>query len=269
MIQKQCISCDADSGNKSKCKTCLEAHNSRNRLRRQTRKSAGLCSDCGNKSQSGRTLCDKCHERNYVGRKHREKIRNLAGECANCEKPKNTKRRLCEDCIANVRDYSAKRIEKLLSLGLCTSCGKEPHMPKLKDSGRITMLCQRCHLEKRSSQRLGSTKHWESLLLILEQQNWTCPYSGDKIVLGVNDSVDHILPTSKYPKKKFDTTNIQWTTRVINLMKSDLLDCEFLSEIERVAKHLGNNLSCRAASKTHPPQTRESKLYHRMCQPKV
>ena len=106
-------------------------------------------------------------------------------------------------------------------------------------------------------------------MFILERQNWTCPYTGDKIILGVNDSVDHILPISKYPESKYDIDNIQWTTRVINIMKSNLLDCEFLAAIEKVAKHLGDNLHDRVISETHPPPTRKAKIYHRLCQPKA
>ena len=134
---------------------------------------------------------------------------------------------------------------------------------------KITKLCQRCHLEQKSAQRLGSAQHWKSLLSILEQQDWICPYSGDKIVLGDNDSVDHILPISKYPDMEFDITNIQWTTQVVNIMKSNLLDCEFLAEIEKVAKHLGDDLHLRATAKTHPPETRQSGIYHRLNQPTV
>lgn len=269
MTQKQCHLCGADAGNKYKCETCSKAHNERNQHRRQTRKNAGLCPDCGNLSQPGRTLCDKCCERNRTGKKYREKTRNLSGKCVNCGKSKVPNRRLCENCAEYTRNYKVRRALKLIASRLCTLCGKEPYILNLKDVGQITRLCQRCHLEQKSTQRLGSTQHWKSLLSILEQQNWICPYSGDKIILGDNDSVDHILPISKYPDKEFDITNIQWTTQVINMMKSNLLDCEFLLVIEKVVKHLGDDLPRRATSKTHPPPTRKSKLYHRMHQPKI
>lgn len=267
MTQKQCHLCGADSDNKYKCKTCSKAHNERNQRRRQTRKDAGLCPDCGYQSQLGRILCDKCCERNRIGKKCREKTRSLSGKCVNCDKPRVPDRRLCGNCAEDTRNYKVRRALKFIASGLCTLCGKEPYMPNLKDVGQITRLCQRCHLERKSAQRLGSTQHWKSLLSILDRQNWICPYSGDNIILGDNDSVDHILPISKYPDREFDITNVQWTTQVINIMKSNLIDCEFLTEIEKIVKYLGDDLPVRATSKIHPLPTRKSKLFHRLNQP--
>ena len=125
--------------------------------------------------------------------------------------------------------------------------------------------CQTCYLKLSSCNRFGSSKHWEALLAILEAQEYRCVYTGEQLVLGVNDSIDHVLPRSRYPDLIFDISNIQWTTRVINTMKLNLLDCEFLAAIEKVAKHLGDNLHDRVIAETHPPPTRDSKLYNRLC----
>lgn len=244
--KKQCHVCGGDSGGKYHCEMCRKAHNKRNQHRRKARKDAGLCTECGRKPRSGRILCDDCNTKNCSGKKYREKIRGVSGICAICDSLKVPNRRLCEDCAKEAHTYRAERSLQLIAFGLCTSCGKKPYLLTFKDANKITRLCQVCHLKQTSAGRFGSTKYWKSLLSILEQQNWTCPYSGDKIVLGVNDSMDHILPISKHPERKFDMDNIQWVTRAVNTMKFDLLEHEFLAEIVKVIKNLGDDLYLKA-----------------------
>ncbi len=271
MMQKKCNLCGHDSEDRSMCKKCSQTHNERNRLRRKERREAGLCPECGQKAEPNRRMCEPCQTKNRINVRSRISNRRKAGKCAigSCGNPKLKDHRLCESCAEAARDYNRQRSIELISAGLCTACGQNKHMTGSKNTDKMTKLCQTCHLRQKSAQRLGSKDYSDELLVILERQNWICPYSGDKIVLGYNDSVDHIFPVSTHPDLKFDINNIQWTTHTINMMKSNLLDCEFLSEIEKVAKHLGDDLSSRATSKTHPPQTRESKLYHSLNQPRV
>lgn len=241
-------------------------HNEQLQKRRVDRKEAGLCPDCGRKPMLGRTLCNKCCARNTNGKKAREKTRNLSGRCATCNKPKLSSRRLCDTCHKDFENQKKARQKTLISKGLCSSCGKKPYLPSLKNISKTTKLCQVCYIKLVSCNRFGSIKHWEALLDILKAQNYYCAYTGEKLILGMNDSVDHILPRSRYPDRTFDITNIQWITRVMNTMKLNLLDCEFLAEIDKVVKHLGDDLKHRITTKTYPPPTRESRLYHRLNQ---
>jgi 5-methylcytosine-specific restriction endonuclease McrA len=271
--KKQCHVCGADSGGKYHCETCRHEHNKNNNNRRADRKAAGLCPECGRKAEPNRRMCEPCQTKNRTKLRTRMLDRRKAGKCAigSCYNSKLSDHRLCESCAEAARDYNKQRSASLSEQGLCASCGKEPHMSIYGDMRPdvMTRQCKICYLKLSSCGRFGSIKYWEILLNILEKQDYRCAYTGEKLILGVNDSIDHILPRSRYPDLTLDPSNIQWVTRVINTMKLNLLDCEFLTEIEKVARYLGENLLNRATSKTHPPPTRDSKLYHRMIQPTV
>ena len=271
--KKQCHSCRADSDGKFLCATCRKAYNKRSQNRRKARKALGLCTECGRKAEPDMRMCESCQTKNRTKLRERKSARHQNGRCAlgSCSKDRLPDQRLCESCSSAAREYTRQRSESLVEQGLCASCGQEPHMLIYGDSRPDVMVrkCKTCYLKLASCVRFGSIKYWESLLVVLEAQKYRCAYTGEQLVLGVNDSIDHVLPRSRYPDLTLDMSNIQWTTRIINTMKLNLLDCEFLAVIEKVAKHLGDKLSSRAISKTHPPPTRESKLYHRLNQPTV
>jgi 5-methylcytosine-specific restriction endonuclease McrA len=67
---------------------------------------------------------------------------------------------------------------------------------------------------------------------ILEKQNYLCPYTKEKLIPGVNCSLDHILPRSRYPKLVTDLTNLEWTTILVNKSKYNMTKKEYLSLIE-------------------------------------
>lgn len=271
--RKQCHSCGTDSDDKYHCKACRKAHNIRNQDRRKARKAAGLCTECGRKAEPDMRMCASCQTKNRIKLRSRRSARRKAGKCilGSCSNSKLPDKDLCASCSEVARDYTRQRSTSLIEQGLCASCGQEPHMSVYGDSRPDIMmrLCQICYLKQTSCNRFGSIKHWKVLLSILKAQEYRCAYTGERLVLGVNDSIDHVLPRSRYPNLIFDSSNIQWTTRVVNTMKLNLLDCEFLAVIEKVVEYLGDNFHSRAIAKTHPPPTRESKLYHRLHQPKV
>ena len=97
--------------------------------------------------------------------------------------------------------------------------------------------CESCYLKAKAWKNLGRQTHWNILREILEQQNNICPFSGDEIILGVNDSLDHIKPIGHFPELKNEITNVQWVTREINRMKRDRTPEQFISLIQKIAKH--------------------------------
>lgn len=271
--KRQCHSCGADSGGKYHCETCRDDHNTRNQDRRKARKAALLCTECGHQAEHDMRMCESCQAKNRTKLRNRKSTRRKLGRCAigSCSNSKLADQDLCESCAKDAREYTRKRSASLVKQGLCASCGQKPHMLVYGESRPDVMMrqCQTCYLKLASCNRFGSIKHWKVLLVILEDQGYRCSYTGEQLVLGVNDSIDHILPRSRYPDLTLDPSNIQWVTRVVNTMKLNLLDHEFLAVIEKVAKHLGDDLHLRVTTEIHPPQTRQSKLYHRLNQPTV
>jgi len=68
---------------------------------------------------------------------------------------------------------------------------------------------------------------WKKAEELLEQQNYTCPYSGRKLIIGVNASLDHKNPRSKFPKLRSEWSNVEWVDLYINNIKQTLTKEEF------------------------------------------
>jgi len=89
---------------------------------------------------------------------------------------------------------------------------------------------------KRTSQKLfGTVDKWDELYFLLEAQNFTCPYLGVELKLGVNTSIDHIIPRAMGGTDDFD--NLQWVDRRINWMKGPCTHIGFLSLVKQVAEY--------------------------------
>jgi 5-methylcytosine-specific restriction endonuclease McrA len=54
-----------------------------------------------------------------------------------------------------------------------------------------------------------------------------CPYTGEKLILGQNVSLDHKIPRSRRPDLAYEYSNLQWVSKTYNRCKSDLTDAEF------------------------------------------
>jgi hypothetical protein len=95
-------------------------------------------------------------------------------------------------------------------------------------------LCENHFFKNASVNRLGCYKHARALQALAERQNYTCPLTGDKLIPTVNMSLDHILPSSKYPDLKKDINNVQWVTKWANAAKWDLTTEEFIAKCKQV-----------------------------------
>lgn len=165
---------------------------------RKRHKELGLCMGCNNQVLESFLYCTECRKK----RRRREKERN------------------------------ARLLKERLEQNLCIRCGKRPPLLVSRDNHHV--LCETCYLKKKSRDRLGVVKHWQHLKELLKQQGCRCTYTGDKIILGLNDSLDHILPAHHYPKLKDSPDNVEWVTREINEMKRDRTPTEFLELIKRI-----------------------------------
>jgi len=247
-MSDKCHRCKNDSGGKYYCDSCREEHNKRNQKRRIDRKSDGFCTNCGKEKDTDWRMCSKCQDQNSNAARQRNKEKLAEGKCNiyNCENPRLTKSRFCEIHRAESVTRANKRDTKLINSGLCTSCGSESYMDCYQNRKTRTKSCQTCYLKMSSCVHLGTVHRWNELLDLLIKQNFKCPYTGDVLILGVNDSIDHILPQDRHPERKQDINNMQWITRPMNNMKHKLLEHEFLTEIIKVVKNMGGSLYIKA-----------------------
>lgn len=88
----------------------------------------GLCGGCGEPNKNGGSLCDTCKEKSRIREAAKREKRKTAGFCIQCgkRKPKPGSKR-CRTCLKSQREARAAAIEEFREAGLCVGCGqREP-----------------------------------------------------------------------------------------------------------------------------------------------
>lgn len=157
----------------------------------------------------------------------------------------------CSKCQINknLTEYTKDRSKKGGYAHYCKQCKKENYRKmhlkngqsyneqrKITDNHRYELgLCRRCGEVRLLSQRYCKL-HFVTILVrnidpkefkdnqhvvraIFEKLSNICPYTGAPLMLGVNASLDHILPQLTHPELKWDIDNIEWVDRVYNFAK--------------------------------------------------
>lgn len=207
----------------------------------------GLCYDCNNPVEEGKRYClhHLLHHREksaLYAKKYPEKKRahgakdskKKRGWCrANkiCVLCKNSNLRgtlLCIDCSKKRVEKKNQMQQKRLDNGFCKYCGKTklPHCESL--------YCINCFL----TMVLRTVKNisQEELLQKFESQQHICPYSGRKLTLSLDATLDHIIPKSKGGADHID--NLQWIYGGkdfnVNFMKCNYDEGSFLKAIKEI-----------------------------------
>ena len=98
-----------------------------------------------------------------------------------------------------------------MSLYPCLSCG-------VPSSGSRCANCQPKDLRGSRSER-GYDSAWRRLRLkILDRDNWIC-YLCNKVLIGSDATVDHIVAKSIAPDRRLDPTNLAACCRTCNSRK--------------------------------------------------
>ena len=87
-------------------------------------------------------------------------------------------------------------------------------------------MCLKHYLQFTAKTHLGSFKKYKELEILFQKQNGICPYTGKKLQLGIDTSIDHIIPKSRGGSK--DISNLQWVYYKANFMKQDMFTNEFI-----------------------------------------
>lgn len=138
--------------------------------------------------------------------------------------PKRKPSESMEDLERRATHYQTKylkaRLKKHKKNKWCRSCPT----PLMKNS---KTWCKK-HWFAQVVYRYGfKLSDWKKAEELLEQQNYTCPYSGRKLIIGVNASLDHKNPRSKFPKLRSEWSNVEWVDLYINNIKQTLTKEEF------------------------------------------
>lgn len=224
-----CPSCGIETDGSTYCVQCKVKKCSQTRAVVQKRKSQGLCIQCNREVKHKQNRCPRCSRQMKFRDKKRREILIAQRLCYQCG-VKTSGKKGCKSCLDKVKIRMKQRKRSLTNAGLCTQCGRNDKMT-------YSVLCQTCHIKGKSYRHLKKSKYWEVLLVLLESQDWKCPYTGEQLVLGLNDSLDHKLPQARFPDQIADVTNLEWTTRDANKMKQDRTPDEFLMLIKQIYNH--------------------------------
>lgn len=157
------------------------------------------------------------------------------GLCVRCSEPSQPEKIYCPICAVKDRQNTKKYRADCVARSVCPNCGTRPVLPAM--IGKDWSFCERCYFKKTSTDCLRTAKYAEIIGQKLKDQNYRCAYTGEEIILGLNDSLDHILPTSKFPELRNDPANVEWVTRKVNCMKWDSTRDEFIATAYAVIRH--------------------------------
>lgn len=79
---------------------------------------------------------------------------------------------------------------------------------------------------------MGSVEFSDQLRQKIEEQNYTCPYSGKRLEIGVNATIDHKKPRSRFPELALDIENVHWVDLVENCRKATRTHEEYLEHLQ-------------------------------------
>ena len=109
----------------------------------------------------------------------------------------------------------------------CLECGNE----RLAN----TKYCEEHYYKMLTYKAMGSEIFWRELREKFINQNGKCFYTGDKLIHGINSSIDHIIPKSSKHKKVYTLDNLVWCTREVNLAKRHTSLKDFISLCKKIA----------------------------------
>jgi CRISPR/Cas system Type II protein with McrA/HNH and RuvC-like nuclease domain len=162
-------------------------------------------------------------------RREREQEKKKRGECLFCTNAVYKKHTRCHKCLEKQCEQRKKREQRRIEAGECVTCGAKSETHK----------CSVCYLKNTSRFHFGSVKRYQELFELWESQSGICPYTGNELKLGVNTTLDHILPKSRDGTD--DIENLQWVFCSefvnVNTLKWDMTDKEFKGLIKTVYEH--------------------------------
>jgi hypothetical protein len=176
----------------------------------------------------------------FCGRQCRErwfrnpKARNGSKRCSICKAvfvPGKTWNQVycSEKChMVGLSKATGKYRTRNKKIGLCSNCSRKT-LP-------TSSLCEE-HWYKRAARVNGlkTEDGWKLVKKLMEEQNFTCPYSGRELVLGFNASMDHVNPRSRFPEQAHLLENLEWIDIEVNSAKRDLTKEEYISLCKLVA----------------------------------
>jgi hypothetical protein len=125
----------------------------------------------------------------------------------------------------------------------CRKVGYSKVVSKYRSKNKSKSLCTNCSRQKMETSAYLCETHWfrkiaksngivnggDAVKKLIEDQNYICPYTGKRLVLGLNASIDHKNPRSRFPDTWNRIENIEWVDIYVNSAKREMTKEEFIS----------------------------------------
>lgn len=194
----------------------------------------GLCPLCQKPWIGPPGRCDDCRRKNATFHKKYRHQKKVRGICSDCGKKIFLGKVRCAKCVAIISRATAMLALRRRESGVCMWCADTNVLcDKYK-------LCKRCWFRRASLRVAGNFSLGEKLERLYTDQDGRCFYTGAKLKLGVNTSLDHQRPRTR--NGSHNVRNFRWVSVIINRMKQNLTHKEFVETCRLISyKFRGKN----------------------------
>lgn len=153
--------------------------------------------------------------------------------CSNCKENKTDNefyknKTWCKECHTN--GIKNKRKERL-ARGVCSNCDKQ----RLENDN---LFCE-YHFVQNRQRKIFKRSDAELTKILLDRfkNHPYCYYTDEKLILGLNASLDHKQSVSNHPELAKDIDNLVWVSWRVNWTKRAFNEDEFINFCKRVVKN--------------------------------
>jgi len=254
-------------------------------MNKKLKKEKGICVDCTEPAFNGHIRCAGCIMKDHARFKKRQSENKKNKVCVRCGKEPMPKKNMCEECLQYSSNWCKEIRKKRKKEGLCSECGEltidgklcQIHYDKriqvmqnckqkrsirrsnglceacgnldiIQRPNREVVYCEACYFKTMSRKHFKTSSQWKNLKELFYKQP-ICPYTGIKLQIGVNASLDHKIPKSVgrsnnlenlqfvYSNGDFDRNGFHGGFDV-NIMKGTLTDEKFKEVIKTMYENI-------------------------------
>lgn len=152
-------------------------------------------------------------------------------------KAKNLYQNKCKKCtkeIAISRGYTCSKESQKINRHKRQESGKCSYCSSLKMEDK--KVCEKHYIAQVVDAATGRSDN-NTINYFREKfhSNPYCPYTGEKLILGVNAHLDHIKSKKNCPELSKEFSNLEWISEMANLSKNSFNKEEFISFCKSVA----------------------------------
>ena len=153
-----------------------------------------------------------------------------AGLCVCCGLKNDGPHKKCAHCKQQESIVKKRWYEKKKRSGECLKC-KQPATAKMYCEKHWFVIIARTNFKNKINS--------QELKYLLEKQNYQCAITGRPLQIGINASIDHIIPRASGGTDEL--MNLQWVDLDVNFSKSDLSLKAFIALAKEVVEYASRN----------------------------